>query len=131
LGWGEETPIRWTHWDGFGQKYAVDFGAGFGTPVYAMRSGTVVGWQDNTADRDPKLSSIDDGKQGTTANFLLVKLDDNDGHDDGYRTMYLHLKQGSIPAKFKQVGVRVETGEYIGNIGYNGLSQGVNPCLTA
>jgi hypothetical protein len=126
LGWGEETPIRWTHWDGFGQKYAVDFGAGFGTPVYAMRSGTVVSWQDNTADRDPKLSFIDDGKQGTTANFLLVKLDDNDGHDDGYRTMYLHLKQGSIPAKFKQVGVRVETGEYIGDIGYNGLSQGVH-----
>jgi murein DD-endopeptidase MepM/ murein hydrolase activator NlpD len=58
LGLGEQTPISWTHWSGYGQQYAVDFGAGFGTPVYAMRSGTVVDWRDTTLDRDPKLSSI-------------------------------------------------------------------------
>lgn len=129
LGRSEETPIRWNHSDSYGQKYAVDFSQppiGIGTPVYAMRSGTVVNWRDTTADKNPNLTSIDDGRQGTTANFLVVKLDDNDAVDDGYRAMYLHIQQGSIPTKFKQAGARVETGEYIGNVGYNGVSQGVH-----
>lgn len=115
-----------THWDGFGQKYAVDFGVGFGTPVYAMRSGTVISWNDATPDRDTQLPWIDDGRDGTTANYLVVKLDDGDGKDDGYRAMYLHLRQNSIPGKFKRVGARVEVGEKIGEVGYNGLARGVH-----
>ncbi|MEG3858432.1 S8 family serine peptidase [Microcoleus sp. herbarium12] len=130
LGSGEQTPIVWTHWDGYGQKYAVDLGissgARFGTQVYSMRAGTVVDWRDTTPDKSPNLLEIDDYNAGTTANFLVIKLDDNDGVDDGYRAMYLHLQQGSIPSKFKQKGARVEAGEPIGKIGYNGVSQGVH-----
>ncbi|WP_027249134.1 M23 family metallopeptidase [Planktothrix agardhii] len=126
LGQSVATPISWTHNPIYGQQYAVDFPANIGTQVYAMRSGTVVSWNDNTSDKSANLQSIDDGKQGTTANYLLVKLDDNDGVDDGYRAMYLHLQQGSIPSKLKQVGARVGANEPIGKVGYNGVSQGVH-----
>jgi Peptidase family M23/FG-GAP-like repeat len=126
LGRSNPPAITWNHDSWAGQQYAVDFGVKFGTPVYAMRSGTVVNWQDTTQDRNTNLGSIDDGKKGTTANFLVVKLDDSDGVDDGYRSMYLHLQQGSIPSQLKQVGARVETGSYIGKVGYNGVSQGVH-----
>jgi len=131
LGQSQPSPITiGNHNQSFGQQYAIDLGANsggyFGAQVYAMRSGTVVNWNDSTPDKSRNLSSIDDGRQGTTANFLVVKLDDNDGVDDGYRTMYLHLQQGSIPSKFKRVGARVETNEPIGKVGYNGISQGVH-----
>jgi len=131
LGQSQPSPITiGNHNQSFGQKYAIDLGANsggyFGAQVYAMRSGTVVNWNDSTPDKSRNLSSIDDGRQGITANFLVVKLDDNDGVDDGYRTMYLHLQQGSIPSKFKRVGARVETNEPIGKVGYNGISQGVH-----
>jgi murein DD-endopeptidase MepM/ murein hydrolase activator NlpD len=121
-----ENPFPWTHWDGYGQKYAVDLGNTYiGAPVYAMRSGTVVEAYDGTPDKAPGRP-IDDGKQGTTANLLIIKLDDSDGKDDGYRAMYLHLKQGSIPAQFKQKGARVNAGDKIGEVGYNGLANGVH-----
>jgi murein DD-endopeptidase MepM/ murein hydrolase activator NlpD len=126
LGQSVTTPITWNHSSSYGQENAVDLFANFGTQVYAMRSGTVVGWNDSTPDRDRNLRVIDDGKLGTTANYLLVKLDDTDGVDDGYRAMYLHLQQGSIPSKFKQIGARVGANELIGNVGYNGVSQGVH-----
>lgn len=115
-----------THWSSkFGQAYARDFSANFGTAVYAMRSGTVIGWRDSTADK-ARGNAIDDGLQGTTANYLLIKLDDSDGVDDNYRMMYLHLKQGSIPAALKQIGARVQSGQQVGSIGYNGASDGVH-----
>ncbi|XZO01584.1 MAG: peptidoglycan DD-metalloendopeptidase family protein [Microcoleus sp.] len=127
LGQSQPSPIAiGNHSPSFGQQYAIDLGTNFGAQVYSMRSGTVVDWSDSTPDKNPNLRSIDDGKQGTTANYLVVKLDDNDGVDDGYRTMYLHLQQGSIPSKFKRVGARVETNEPIGKVGYNGISQGVH-----
>lgn len=131
LGQSQPSPIAiGNHPQSFGQQYAVDLGTSsggkFGAQVYAMRSGTVVKWNDSTPDQSRNLSWIDDKKGGTTANFLVVKLDDNDGVDDGYRTMYLHLQQGSIPSKFKRVGARVETKEPIGKVGYNGISEGVH-----
>ncbi|MEZ2319661.1 MAG: peptidoglycan DD-metalloendopeptidase family protein [Microcoleus sp.] len=127
LGQSQPSPIAiGNHSPSFGQQYAIDLGTNFGAQVYSMRSGTVVDWSDSTPDKNPNLRSIDDGRQGITANFLVVKLDDNDGVDDGYRTMYLHLQQGSIPSKFKRVGARVETNEPIGKVGYNGISQGVH-----
>jgi murein DD-endopeptidase MepM/ murein hydrolase activator NlpD len=131
LGQSQPSPIAiGNHNSWYGQQYAVDLptrsGGYFGAQVYAMRSGTVVNWNDSTPDKSPNLSSINDYREGTTANFLVVKLDDNDGVDDGYRTMYLHLQQGSIPSKFKRVGARVETNEPIGKVGYNGISQGVH-----
>ncbi|MEG4318803.1 peptidoglycan DD-metalloendopeptidase family protein [Microcoleus sp. Aus8_D1] len=126
LGQSVASPISWNHNSMFGQQYAVDFPARIGTQLYAMRAGTVVDWKDSTPDRNSNLLSIDDGRQGTTANYLVVKLDDNDGIDDGYRAMYLHLQQGSIPSKFKRAGARVEVNEQIGKVGYNGVSQGVH-----
>lgn len=115
------------HWsDAYGQKYARDFSSvSTGTSVYAMRSGTVIGWKDTTADKATG-QAINDGAQGTTANYLLIKLDDSDGTDDNYRLMYLHLKQNSIPAPLKQAGARVQSGQKIGEVGYNGWSDGVH-----
>lgn len=115
-----------SHSNSFNQGNAVDIPAPIGEPIFSMRSGIVVNWQDTTADQDPNLTWIDDGKNGITANFLVVKLDDNDGYDDGYRAMYLHLQQNSIPSHLKQVGARVEQEEYIGNVGYNGVSEGTH-----
>jgi hypothetical protein len=114
----------------YGQGSAKDFGsaagATFGASVFAMRGGTVVSYQDATADRNTSLSGIDDGRSGTTANYILVKLDDNDGVDDNYKQMYLHLQKGSIPASLKKVGARVNTGDKVGAVGYNGYAFGVH-----
>jgi Peptidase family M23 len=114
----------------YGQGFAKDFGsaagATFGSSIYAMRGGTVVSWQDATTDRKTSLASIDDGRSGVTANYILVKLDDNDGVDNNYRQMYLHLQQGSIPASLKKSGARVNTGDKVGAVGYNGYAFGVH-----
>ncbi|MEG3844960.1 PA14 domain-containing protein, partial [Microcoleus sp. herbarium14] len=131
LGQSQPSPIALgNHNSWAGQQYAVDLGTSsggyLGAQVYSMRSGTVVSWNDSTPDKNPNLGRINDENGGITANYLVVKLDDNDGVDDGYRAMYLHLQQGSIPSQLKQVGARVGANQPIGKVGYNGISEGVH-----
>ena len=126
LGGSKSLPLKYEHSNIFGQKYAQDFGGNFGDNVFAMYSGVVSSWNDSTMDQPITKKSINDGKSGTTANYLLIKLDDSDEKDDGYKSLYLHLQNGSIPSHLKKVGARVQRGELIGKIGYNGISQGVH-----
>ncbi|HJB08958.1 MAG TPA: M23 family metallopeptidase [Candidatus Brachybacterium merdavium] len=75
----------------------VDFGASCGTPVQAVKSGTVV------------------ATEFTSASGNRVKVD----HGDGVVTGYYHLQDFAT-----SVGATVEAGEVIGNVGNTGRSTG-------
>lgn len=77
----------------------TDYGAGYGTPVYAVADGTVAG-----ATRD-----------GGYGNLVTLR------HFNGYTTRYAHLRSF---AKGVSAGKRVKQNQVIGYVGSTGLATG-------
>lgn len=79
--------------------YGVDYGAPVGTRVYATGDGviTFAGWS------------------GASGRMLRIR------HAKGYQTMYLHLRRFAPGIK---KGVRVESGQYIAQVGASGEVNG-------
>jgi murein DD-endopeptidase MepM/ murein hydrolase activator NlpD len=92
--------------------YARDMAAAIGTPIFAMRSGTVVGIEDRFPDTGGGPENM------TKFNYVWIE------HDGGYRSAYLHLKQGFTSSINIKVGDRVRGGQLIGFSGNSGWSSG-------
>ncbi len=93
-------------------EFAYDLATSIGTPVYAMRAGQVIAVRDKYPDTG--------GGKENIARFNYVWIE----HDEGYRTVYVHLQQGfrrQVPIK---AGDRVEAGQLIGYSGNSGWSTG-------
>jgi hypothetical protein len=90
-------------------RYAVDVPLGEGTPIAAMRSGTVV---DLKEDSDTGCGTPDCANDG---NFITID------HGDGTEGLYFHLEQGGAQVA---VGDGVCAGEVIGFSGNTGFSTG-------
>lgn len=93
-------------------QYAIDYGVKIGTPVYAMRSGKVIAVRDSYPDTG---GGVDKSNQ---FNYVLIE------HDNGYRSAYLHLKQGFNNQVGLAAGDTVNTGQLIGYSGNSGWSTG-------
>lgn len=93
-------------------EFAYDIPAAIGTPVYAMRDGRVVALQDRFADLG--------GGRENASKFNYVWIE----HDGGYRSAYVHLKQGFLSYVPIKVGDRVKAGQLIGLTGNSGWSTG-------
>jgi len=89
-----------------GLKHVVTFATSVGTPVYAMRAGTVVAKRDDQAIGGNRISSVG------AENYLMIQ------HDDGTVAFYENLHKGSV---VRGVGDKVEAQQLIsvsGNSGY-------------
>jgi murein DD-endopeptidase MepM/ murein hydrolase activator NlpD len=93
-------------------EYAYDLAASIGTPVYAMRAGRVIGVQDRYPDTGGGAENI------SKFNYVLIE------HDGGYRSAYLHLRQGFRGQVQIKAGDTVEIGQLIGYSGNSGWSSG-------
>ncbi|HFA47996.1 MAG TPA: peptidase M23 [Bacteroidetes bacterium] len=82
----------------------TDYAAPYGTPIYAVGSGVVI------------------GKAYTKGNGRYIKIK----HDDVYQTQYLHMSKF---AKGIKVGMQVAQGEVIGYVGSSGLATGPHVCF--
>lgn len=92
--------------------YAYDFASPIGTPVYAMRSGRVVGLEDRYPDTG--------GGREKVSQFNYVFLE----HSNGYRSAYIHLQQGFRRTVRLVAGAWVNAGDLIGYSGNSGWSNG-------
>ncbi len=90
-------------------RYAVDVPLSLGTPLAAMRAGTVVAVKE---DSDSGCASIDCADDG---NFIVVD------HGDSTQGLYVHLEQDGAAVA---VGDGVCAGEVIGYSGNTGFSSG-------
>jgi murein DD-endopeptidase MepM/ murein hydrolase activator NlpD len=82
--------------------------------VVAAAPGEIIVKTDGNADRTcGNLTSL---PAGLPANRVVVL------HDDGTRSIYIHMKSGTLTPK--TVGQRVEEGEYLGTVGSSGFSSG-------
>jgi len=93
-------------------QYAIDYGVPIGTPVYAMRSGKVVGFRHKYPDTGG------DSSKANEFNYVLIE------HDNGYRSAYMHLKQEFNNQVGLKVGNTVNAGQLIGYSGNSGWSTG-------
>jgi murein DD-endopeptidase MepM/ murein hydrolase activator NlpD len=93
-------------------RYARDMAAAIGTPIFAMRSGVVVGVEDRFPDTGGGPENM------TKFNYVWIE------HDGGYRSAYLHLKQGFTSSINIKIGDRVRAGQAIGLTGNSGWSSG-------
>jgi murein DD-endopeptidase MepM/ murein hydrolase activator NlpD len=93
-------------------EYAYDLAASIGTPVYAMRAGRVIGIQDRYPDTGGGAENI------SKFNYVLIE------HDGGYRSAYLHLRQGFRGEVQIKAGDTIEIGQLIGYSGNSGWSSG-------
>jgi murein DD-endopeptidase MepM/ murein hydrolase activator NlpD len=93
-------------------EYAYDLATSIGTPVYAMRAGRVIGVQDRYPDTGGGADKI------SKFNYVLME------HDGGYRSAYLHLKQGFRGQVQIKAGDTIEIGQLIGYSGNSGWSSG-------
>ncbi len=86
-------------WKTYRPHYGVDYGAPVGTRVYSTGDGvvTAAGWS------------------GASGRMIRVR------HNKGYETMYLHLRRFAPGIK---KGVRVASGQYIGQVGASGAVSG-------
>lgn len=80
--------------------------------VVAAAAGTIYSKSDGNFDRNCGSNVSRNAKW----NAIYLR------HDDGTLTWYGHLKEGSVTAK--QIGERVEKGEYLGLVGSSGFSSG-------
>jgi murein DD-endopeptidase MepM/ murein hydrolase activator NlpD len=92
--------------------YAYDIATPIGTPLYAMRSGTVVGVRDKYPDTGGGRA------QGAKFNYVWIE------HDSNYRSVYIHLQQDFNTVMNLQKGDRIEAGQLIGYTGNSGWSTG-------
>ncbi len=92
--------------------YAYDLASPIGTPVYAMQSGQVIGLYDKYPDTG--------GGPERSNKFNYVYLE----HDDGYRSVYVHLQEGFRKGITLEIGDWVEVGDLIGLSGNSGWSGG-------
>ncbi|MBD2465040.1 M23 family metallopeptidase [Oscillatoria sp. FACHB-1407] len=97
--------------------YSIDYGVEVGMPIYAMYSGTVVAIEQSVPDLPANVAGS--LANASNVNYVLIKLDDDDGVDDGYRNAYLHIRQNSVRVA---VGQRVAAGDLIAESGHNGWS---------
>lgn len=90
-------------------RYAVDFVADVGTPIYASRGGMVVATEDsfNKAGFDKAF--------GKYANYIVIE------HVDKTLGKYYHLKQHGVNVN---IGQYVSKGQFIGYSGNTGYSSG-------
>ncbi|WP_421785625.1 peptidoglycan DD-metalloendopeptidase family protein [Hyphobacterium sp.] len=88
------------------QDHAMDESWG---EIIAAAAGVIIDWHDGEPDRNGGGRN-----ESLISNYVIVR------HDDGIEAFYYHLANGSLTAK--QVGERVEQGEYIGLIGSSGTS---------
>jgi murein DD-endopeptidase MepM/ murein hydrolase activator NlpD len=93
-------------------RYAKDYQAPIGTPVFAMRSGRVIG----VDDRFPDLG----GGPSKMGEFNYVWIE----HEGGYRTIYAHLQQRFKKWVRIKAGDVVKAGQVIGYSGNSGWSSG-------
>lgn len=87
-----------------------------GVNVVAARDGTVTRIRDGEADRWPTPEDLEKTKAARRecGNAVLI------AHEDGWQTMYCHMKNGSIAVKPDQ---RVKAGEKIGQVGLSGFTE--------
>ncbi|MEO1534222.1 MAG: M23 family metallopeptidase [Planctomycetota bacterium] len=85
-----------------------------GVPIFAALAGTVVSRDDGHFDQNTSW-------QGQPANFVIL---DHSNIEPGLRTLYWHMKSGSVAP---QLGESVAAGEQIGLVGSSGNS--TNPHL--
>ncbi len=91
------------------QEYALDFDLSEGTPVYAVRAGTVVKVVDNFNKSCPDASCMQYN------NFIIIR------HNDGSYADYAHLKQNGALA---ELGDEVSAGDLIAYSGNTGWTTG-------
>ena len=99
----------WSHNDEQ-NHYAVDFVAPIGTPVFAVRDGTVM-----QVESDFDKAGLNAEKYGGRANYVRIV------HDDGTMALYAHLREGGVLVR---VGQRVAKGQQIGLSGNTGFTTG-------
>lgn len=92
--------------------YAYDIATPIGTPLYAMRGGTVVGVRDKFPDTGGGRS------KGSKFNYVWIE------HDSKYRSVYLHLQQDFNTVLNLKKGDQVKAGQLIGYTGNSGWSSG-------
>ncbi len=113
-GWGYPLPYRAKITSAYGYRYhpktgkysfhtGVDLAASKGTPIYAMRDGTVT-----TA-----------GKTTVWGNYVVIN------HGDGYSSLYAHMTRYTV-----SYGQEVKKGQLIGYVGSTGWSTGPHLHLT-
>ncbi len=90
-------------------RYAIDFPAKVGTPVYAARGGTVA------ATASHYTAGAFDSSLASKANHVLIE------HDDHTFAQYAHLKVDGVAVR---TGERVAKGTLIGYSGNTGYSSG-------
>ncbi len=83
--------------------YGTDYAAPYGTPIYAVASGTIV----------RRGYGVNNGR------YITIK------HDKTYTTTYLHMQKFG---KFKN-GMHVNQGDVIGYVGSTGLATGPHVCF--
>ena len=91
-------------------RYAIDFGAAQGTPVFAARGGVVM-----QVESDFDKAGLDLEKYGGRANYVRIL------HDDGTMGLYAHLRPEGVLVR---VGQRVRQGQQIGLSGNTGFTSG-------
>ena len=96
---------------------------GWGQPVRASASGTIVGMHNRQAD-NVAIGSVDkwggpnkDDPMSSYGNYVLID------HGSGEFTLYGHMREGSIKVKVQD---QVRAGQAIGAIGNSGASGGVH-----
>lgn len=92
--------------------YAYDLAVPIGTPVYAMQSGQVVGLRDRYPDTGGDRSKF------SKFNYVMIQ------HQDGHRSVYMHLQQDFNASVNLHEAKWVTTGELIGYSGNSGWSLG-------
>ena len=89
--------------------YALDFKMDVGTPVHAMREGTVIAVESKHTQHGYSKAFLN------KANHIVIE------HADGTMAMYAHLKPNGVKVK---LGQKVKKHQYIGLSGNTGFSSG-------
>ena len=100
---------KFSHYQGSGNEYAIDWEMPVGTIVAAAREGTVVGVR-----QDSDVHGISKKYEGT-ANYVVIR------HGDGTFAEYIHLKKNGA---LVQLGDKVKAREPLALSGNTGLSDG-------
>jgi hypothetical protein len=90
----------------FGQKFSWDFRRRCGTPVLAARAGRIAVTPDDSHD----------GIGGPNNNQIQII------HADNTVAFYLHIQEGSVPARLRTINAILNQGDEIANVGCVGNS---------